>query len=194
MNSAIYDASDDSIISSSRENFIVKTDYAAGDITWILGNPGKLWYTGFPLSLQPLALTVTGDAPIGQHSLSVSPDGTLLTCFNNGLGNMNLPDVGDSRMSSHVSVYRIDAVAGTATEILSLDGALGIYAPICSSGYRTRTGNMLTVFSSPPDNGPPEIDVFNDLNEALFSAKALDPGCSAGCAAREFDLANLLID
>ena len=157
MNSAIYDASDDSIISSSRENFILKSDYTTGAIKWILGNTDKLWYQGFPLSLQPYALTVIGDPPIGQHSLSVSPDGTLVTCFNNGFGHINLPDIGDTRMPSKVSVYQIDEMAGTATEILALDGGLNIYSPVCSSAYWTLAGNMLATFSSPSDMSPPVV-------------------------------------
>ncbi|MDF1699936.1 MAG: aryl-sulfate sulfotransferase [Planctomycetota bacterium] len=194
MNSAVYDATDDSVIASSRENFVVKADYETGAIRWILGNPGKLWYTAYPLSLQPLALTVIGDAPIGQHSLSISADGELLTCFNNGLGNTNLPDVGDSQGYSKVSVYRIDETLRTATEVLSLDFAEAFYSPICSSAYRTAGGNMLVTFSAPDDNSPPRLFVVNDAGEVLFEAFAAGDGCAAAYATQEFELSGLLID
>src|SRR5262249_29969146 len=39
MNAATYDPNDDSIIASSRENFVVKVDYQSGAIKWIFGDP-----------------------------------------------------------------------------------------------------------------------------------------------------------
>lgn len=36
MNAATYDARDDSIIASSRENFVIKVNYLTGEIIWIL--------------------------------------------------------------------------------------------------------------------------------------------------------------
>lgn len=64
-NAAAYDARDDSIIVSSRENFVISIDYRSGDIRWILGDPTKYWYT-FP-SLRAKALTLADGslAPIG---------------------------------------------------------------------------------------------------------------------------------
>ncbi len=188
MNSAVYDPTDDSILVSSRENFVIKIDYDTGAIKWLLGNPAKLWYTGFPLSLQPLALTVTGDAPIGQHTLSVSQAGTVLTLFNNGYGNQNLPDVGDTRMPSTVSVYQIDEQARTAVEVLSLGGSVGIYSPICSSAYRTTSHDVLALFSSPSDDSPPRLLVLNDADEVLFDATIAGEGCRDGYLAEELPL------
>ena len=45
MNTAIYDPRDDTVIVSSRENFVVKLDYQTGNIVWIFGDPTKYWYT-----------------------------------------------------------------------------------------------------------------------------------------------------
>ena len=70
MNSAIYDSSDNSIIASSRENFIVKVDYETKEIKWLFGDETKHWYVNFP-SLQALSISTTSIKPIGQHSLSI---------------------------------------------------------------------------------------------------------------------------
>jgi hypothetical protein len=53
LNSSTYDARDDSIIVSSRENFVVKIDYRTGAIIWILGDPTKYWYTFPSLRAKP---------------------------------------------------------------------------------------------------------------------------------------------
>ena len=184
MNSVIYDASDDSIIASSRENFVIKVDYKTKEIKWILGNPGKDWFSQFPNSLQPLALKVTGNPPIGQHALSVSKDGRYLTLFNNGWGNQNLADVGDTRGYSMVSVYEIDAKLQTANEVWSFDHQQQYFSPICSSAYRTAGGDMLITYSGddsilgkfPGSTYPPKDDsndvshvlVVNDSQEVLY--------------------------
>jgi hypothetical protein len=66
MNSAIYVAADDSLLISSRENFVVKIDYATGRIKWLLGDTTKYWYVDYP-SLRALALELkSGKPPIGQ--------------------------------------------------------------------------------------------------------------------------------
>lgn len=195
MNSAIYDASDDSIIASSRENFIVKVDYTTGAIKWILGNPNKLWFTSYPHSLQPLALRVIGTPPIGQHALSVSADGTLVTCFNNGMENVVLPSVGDSTGRSSASVYRIDLPTRTATQILALDGGEPTFAAFCSSAYPTAAGNMLATFSMTEIGVPGKVLVVDDANRSLFSAQLVAPGCEGGAySAREIRLESMLIE
>ena len=49
VNAATYDPRDDSVIVSSRENFVIKLDYATGTPIWILGDPTKYW-AQFPRS------------------------------------------------------------------------------------------------------------------------------------------------
>ncbi len=170
MNSAIYDASDDSIIVSSRENFVIKVDYNTGNIKWILGNQDKLWYSNFPNSLQQVALQVTGNAPIGQHSLSVTADGRRLMLFNNGLGHVILPDIGDSRTFSSVSIYEIDTVLGTAHEVWSFDKQQEIYSNVCSSAYRTIQGDILINYATSEFRQVARLLVVNDDMEVLFDA------------------------
>jgi len=133
---------------------------------------------------------VIGNPPIGQHALSVSADGTLVTCFNNGQGPFHLlPD--DTVGVSTASVYRIDTVAGTATEILSLDCGL-TFSPFASSAYRTAAGNMLTTFSL---TTPPRICVVTDAGQILFDADVddTDPNCGA-YSGREIVLNGMLVE
>ena len=186
MNSAIYDAKDDSIIVSSRENFVVKADYETGAIKWLFGNPQKTWYGDFPLSLRPLALRlIKGDFPIGQHALSLSADGEYLMLFNNGQGNQTLTDVGDSRTYSKVSIYRIDDEARTAEEVWSCDFGKSIFAPVSSSAYRTAHGNVLVTFARPDDGSPTRIVVVDDAETVLFDASLEGSGPPAHAYAAE---------
>ena len=191
MNAAIYCAADDSLIVSSRENFVVKVDYATGDLRWILGNPEKLWYQAFPKSLQPLALDVRGTPPIGQHALSISPEGNRLLLFNNGMGHLELEDIGDSRESSVVSIYEIDEDARTADEIWSFDA--GIHSPFCSSAYWTAAGNVIVVYSSPDDNSPARLLVVDNAGQVRMSAQFMEGRCGVAYSARELPLNDLVL-
>jgi len=143
MNSAIYNAADDSLLVSSRENFVVKLDYATGRIKWLLGDTTKHWYVDYP-SLRALALKLTsGKAPVGQHSLSIAANGDLLL-FNNGLGSLNQPAgtaAGITRDFSTPSRYAIDPSARTAAETWSHAPTPTIYSDICSSVYEGVAAN-----------------------------------------------------
>ena len=83
-NSCTYDRATDTLLVSSRENFVIGIDYETSTIKWILGDPTKKWYE-FP-SLQAFALALAPDSlpPIGQHSLSITYDQHLLL-MDNGL-------------------------------------------------------------------------------------------------------------
>ncbi len=69
MNSTVYDQRDDSLIVSSRENFVVKIDYSTGAIKWIFGDPtkSKYWYNSPSLRAKALTLAGGGLYPDGQH-------------------------------------------------------------------------------------------------------------------------------
>ena len=71
-NGVAYNRADDSLIVSSRENFLICLDYDTSAIKWILGDPTKKWYQ-FP-SLRRFALTLAPGSlpPIGQHSPSIT--------------------------------------------------------------------------------------------------------------------------
>lgn len=147
MNSAVYDKENDALLVSSRENFVIKVDYSSGDIRWLLGNPEKLWYTEYPNSLQTLALDITGRPPIGQHALQLSPDGKRLLLFNNGAGNLNLPNVGDNQSESVLSIYDIDEESRTAREAWRYEHMPPIFSPFCSGVHWLDDGSILASYS-----------------------------------------------
>jgi arylsulfate sulfotransferase len=149
MNGAAYDPSDDSIVVSSRESFVIKLDYATGNIVWIFGDPTKYWYTFPSLRSKAVALVGGGLYPIGQHAPSITLDG-LLMVFNNGRASTNQPTgapTGESRTYSAVSAYRIDAATLTAHEEWSFDYNQTILSDICSSAYETSDKSVLVSYA-----------------------------------------------
>ena len=95
-NACTYNRADDSLIVSSRENFVICLDYESGAIKWILGDPTKLWYQ-FP-SLRRFALTVAPGSlpPIGQHAVSITHDQNLLL-HDNGNASLGSKPPGEHR-------------------------------------------------------------------------------------------------
>ena len=133
INSAIYYEKGNSLIVSSRENFVIAIDYDTSKIKWLLGDETKHWYVNFP-SLRNLSLSSSDVKPIGQHSLSMVDRGLLL--FNNGQASFQQPDgepAGKVLETSAASIYEIDEEAKSALLIWDYDA--GIYSDICSSVY-----------------------------------------------------------
>ena len=149
LNAATYDPRDDTIIVSSRENFVVKLDYETGEPVWILGDPSKYWY-GFPsLRAKALQLAPGGLVPIGQHATSITSDGLLLL-FNDGYPSIQQPvgaPQGASRPYSAVSAYAIDPVQMTAEEVWRFDDGQSIDSTICSSAYESGDRSVLVDFA-----------------------------------------------
>ena len=162
-NAVTYRPSDDTMIFSSRENYVVATDYTTGAIKWIFGDPAKKWYAGPPLpatyqynSLRQLALTATGStlAPIGQHGVSIYRDKLLL--HDNGTASITNPPnspAGISRSYSALRKYEINAHppttnAGSATEIWTYDAGQTIKSAYCSSVYEDGSESYLGTFSN----------------------------------------------
>ncbi len=149
MNSAIYVPEDDSLIISSRENFVVKIDYDTGAIKWLLGDTTKHWYINYP-SLRAFALTLTaGTPPIGQHALSIASDGTLLL-FNNGFASNRNPagtPIGQNLRFSAPVRYVIDEVAKTARQAWSFENGQVVYSDVCSSVYESGQNNYLVNYA-----------------------------------------------
>ncbi|RPH70228.1 MAG: hypothetical protein EHM78_12250 [Myxococcaceae bacterium] len=153
LNAATYDPRDDSLIVSSRENFVMKIDYATGHLIWILGDPTKYW-AQFP-SLRARALTLVGGGlyPIGQHATSITSDG-LLMLFNDGTPSVNQPrgaPAGQALSTSAVSAYEIDPVAMTAREVWRFEHQPALSSAYCSSAYEA--GQSLLVNYAQADNG-----------------------------------------
>jgi len=140
-NATAYRASDNTLIASSRENFVIGVDYDTHQIKWILGDTTKHWYE-FP-SLQQYALSLTGTSlpPIGQHAVSVPNDQLLL--FDDGANSLYQQPPGDNRDYSAVRKYDIDVGAMTATEVFTFQHDPDIYSPYCSSAYEDAPDNYV---------------------------------------------------
>ena len=152
LNAATYDPRDDSLIVSSRENFVIKIDYATGHPIWIFGDPTKYW-AQFP-SLRAKALTLVGGGiyPIGQHATSITSDG-LLMIFDDGTPSANQPPgapAGQALGTSAVSAYVIDPEAMTAREVWRFEQP-GLSSAYCSSAYEA--GKSVLVDYAQADNG-----------------------------------------
>jgi len=140
-NACAYRSSDNSLIVSSRENFVIAIDYDSGTIRWILGDPTKHWYQ-FP-SLRAFSLTLAPGTlpPIGQHAVSVPGDQLLL--FDDGAGSNFQQPPGETRDYSAPRKYQIDLGAFEATETWHYYPDPSVYSPFCSSVYEDAPHNYL---------------------------------------------------
>lgn len=145
-NSVAYNRADDSIIVSSRENFVICLDYQTGAIKWILGDPTKEWYQ-FP-SLQQYALTLPPgtNPPIGQHSVSISYDQNLLL-FDNGFFSWLHEPPGENRGYSSPRKYQLDLASKVATEIWNYPMGESLNSTVCSSVYDDAPFNYLVDYA-----------------------------------------------
>jgi arylsulfate sulfotransferase len=143
-NAATYRASDDSVLISSRENFVIALDYKTSAIKWILGDTSKHWYQ-YP-SLRKYALSVTpgGVAPIGQHALSITYSDQLLL-FDDGLQSFTEIPPGNSRKYAVPRKYTLDLRNNTVTQVYSYHRS--IVSEICSSVYEDAPNNYLVDYA-----------------------------------------------
>jgi arylsulfate sulfotransferase len=137
-NGVSYNRADDSLIISSRENFLICIDYVTGAIKWILGDTTKDWYR-FP-SLRRFALTLAPGSvfPIGQHTPSITADHNLLVLDN---------AQPSARRYSSPRKYSLDLVNKVATEVWNLPMNQSIYCPFCGSVYEDAPNNYLIDYS-----------------------------------------------
>lgn len=196
MNSAIYDPVDDSVIISSRENFVIKLDYESGEIKWILGDQTKHWYQDYP-SLRKYAITLTsGRYPIGQHALSLLSDGRLML-FNNGRESFNNPtgtSAGETRNYSPVSVYTLDEANLTATESFSLDNNQTVFSDICSSVYQDKRGDFLVSYATAENRTIAKLVGFDGTGNILFDYEMPTLWCNTSWNANIVDLSNIVFE
>jgi arylsulfate sulfotransferase len=143
-NAVTYRASDDSLIVSSRENFVIALDYQSGAIKWILGDSTKAWF-GYP-SLRQYALFVPagGVAPIGQHAVSITYNDKLLL-FDNGFPSFIQSPPGQKRTFAAPRKYTLNLNSGTATQIFSYQRS--IISEICGSVYEDAPNNYLVDYA-----------------------------------------------
>ncbi len=145
-NSVTYNRADDSLLVSSRENFVICLDYETGTIKWILGDPTKHWHE-FP-SLAQYALNTAPDSlpPIGQHAVSISYDQDLLL-FDNGFNSMVQMPPGLDRAYSSPRKYHIDTATSLATEVWNYEMDQIVESPICGSVYEDAPNNYLVDYA-----------------------------------------------
>lgn len=146
INSVIYtNPEDNSLLVSSRENFVVKLDYDTKEIKWLFGDKTKYWHQ-FP-SLAALALSSDDDLPIGQHSLSlVKGNASQILLFNNGRASRWNPEgtpAGASYPKSRGHIYEIDDSQRRAKMIWEYH--TGTYEEGRSS-FRRSEDNQFTMF------------------------------------------------
>ena len=173
LNGATYNRADDSLIVSSRENFLICIDYQTTAIKWILGDPTKKWYQ-FP-SLRKFALTLPPGSlpPIGQHAPSITYDHNLLT-FDNGQASWSHVPRGEERGWASPRTYEVDLNAKTATEVWNFEVGQRIVCPYCSSVYEDAPKNYLLDYSF-LNGGQPGLPTFAQLlglnarGETIFS-------------------------
>jgi arylsulfate sulfotransferase len=196
MNSAIYVAADDSLLISSRENFVVKIDYRTGKIKWLLGDTTKHWYVDYP-SLRALALKLkSGKPPIGQHSLSIAANGELLL-FNNGYGSASQPagtSPGITRDYSTPSRYAIDETARTAAETWTYSPTPAIYSNVCSSVYEGLAPNhYLITYSVAAEGTRTQLVALDSAGKVAFDYAYPNGGCAAAFNSKAVDFSNLTL-
>lgn len=197
MNSALYSASDDSLLVSGREDFVAKLDYESGQLRWLFGDPGKYWYSFPSLAALNLNLAPPGFYPVGQHALSITTDGRLML-FNNGQASLNQPvnePVGQQRNFSAVSIYAIDEQARLATEVQRFVHPEQIFSAFCSSASQTTPGGAMFVDYANAAGGASMrlVGVKEDGSIALDIAYP-NTGCSGAWNAQPIALNELRIE
>jgi arylsulfate sulfotransferase len=181
LNGAAYDKSDDSLVVSSRENFLMKLDYESGHIIWILGDPTKYWYTIPSLRAKAVTLTNGGLYPIGQHAPSITWNG-LVMVFNNGTASFNQPtgqSAGQTRAYSAVSTYRIDARNLLGQEAWDFDYNQTISSIVCSSAYETSDQSILIDYAVAENATKTRLVGLNANHDVIFDFQYVNSGsCS----------------
>ena len=155
-NAVTYKRSDDSLLVSSRENFVIALDHGSGAIKWILGDTTKHWYQ-FP-SLQQFALALDANTlpPIGEHALSITKDDNLLL-FDNGKSSLNHTPTGADRSYSAPRKYEINTQTKVAKELWNFPNNEAYHSPFCSSVYEDSPLNYVVDYAIIDNIAPPNF-------------------------------------
>jgi arylsulfate sulfotransferase len=181
-NGCTYNRADDSLIISSRENFVICLDYNTTAIKWILGDPTKKWHQ-FP-SLRNFAISVAPGSlpPIGQHAPSITFDQSLLL-FDNGQKSLFHNPPGDQRDFAVPRKYSLDLAGNVATEVWNYPANQNIRCPFCSSIYEDAPYNYLIDYAI-VNGGLPGVPTFAQLvgldaaGERIFYYQYPTIGCN----------------
>jgi arylsulfate sulfotransferase len=181
-NGAAYNRADDSLIVSSRENFVICVDYNTSAIKWILGNPTKKWHQFASLRRFAIGVAPGSLAPIGQHSPSVTFDQGIMV-FDNGRSSLFHDPPGDERNYASPRKYTLDLAANVATEVWNFPMNQNIVCPFCSSIYEDAPLNYLIDYAI-VNGGIPNVPTFAQLlgldadGERIFYYQYPTQGCN----------------
>ena len=188
-NATTYNPADNTLIVSSRENFVIAVDYDTQQIKWILGDPTKHWHQF--KSLRKFALTTSTHYPLGQHAVSLNHNGDLLL-FDDGFNSTYQKPPGRKRSYSAPRAYHIDTNAMTATEVYSYSQQETIHSPICSSVYEDAPDNYMIDYAVSQNYTVMELVGLSKGKQKVFDYQypAVD-FCGAGWNAEIIHLENL---
>ena len=193
-NGVAYNRADNSLVVSSRENFLICLDYNTGSINWILGDPTKKWYQ-FP-SLRKFALTLAPGSlpPIGQHAPSITFDQGLMV-FDNGNESIFQNPPGAHRDFASPRKYSLDLVGKVATEVWNFPMNESIHSPFCGSVYEDAPHDYLVDYAI-VNGGIPGLPTFAQLlglnadNENIFYDQYPTLGCGTAYNSTPIHLEN----
>jgi hypothetical protein len=145
-NAVAYNRADDSLIVSSREDFLICIDYETAAVKWILGDTTKKWYQFPSLAKYALSLGPGSLPPIGQHAPSVTYDQGLML-FDNGQNSGFQVPAGILRDYAAPRKYQVDLSTMTATEVWNYPQGETVYSPFCGSVYEDSPLNYLVDYA-----------------------------------------------
>jgi hypothetical protein len=192
LNGVTYNRADDSLIVSSRENFLICLDYETNGIRWILGDPTKKWYQFPSLRKFALALAPGSLPPIGQHAPSITYDQNLLI-LDNGQNSVFQVPRGNQRGYAGPRKYELDLNAKIATEIWNFEMGQSTACPFCGSVYEDAPLNYLIdyAFENPSgQNAFAHLLGLNAAGETIFSYRYPTFSCTTAYRAFPIHLEN----
>ena len=175
-NAAAYRKSDDSLIVSSRENFVIAIDYDSGSIKWILGDETKQWFQFPSLAQFSLKLNAGGIPPIGQHAVSITTNNNLFLMDNGQPSGRHNPP-GLTLPYSYPRQYQLDLAAKQATELLDYPGDERYFTNFCGSAYEDAKSNYLVDYAAIEGGALAQVIGYNSAGVKVFDYQYPGPGC-----------------
>ncbi|MGC2625585.1 MAG: aryl-sulfate sulfotransferase [Candidatus Udaeobacter sp.] len=182
-NGAAYNRADNSLVVSSRENFVIALDYNTGAIKWILGDPTKKWHQFASLRKFAIGVAPGSLPPIGQHAPSITFDQSLLL-FDDGQMSQFQNPPGAQRDYASPRKYTVDLARNLATEVWNYPANENIKCPFCSSVYEDQPFNYLIDYAFVNGGGPPSVPTFAQFvgldaaGERIFYYQYPTQGCN----------------
>jgi hypothetical protein len=191
-NAATYWKAQNTLVVSSRENFVIGIGYDDKKIKWILGDTSKEWYTyaslrRYALNLLPGSLPGGSIAPVGEHAVSITRTGELMLFDNGEPSFMGADPAGPNRGYSAPRRYSINLRKMTAVETWRYDHGQTLDSNICSSVYES--GRSLIVDYANTSSGLHFVGL--GAGDQVGFEYRWDGGCGNGWNLRPIDLANV---